>query len=141
MSLPARYRAPRTARLAVSGHMNDCDLETQSWLATDRIICRRTTRPTGFRTTYVEAWFNGLGTRTSKMCGWSMSLTGFGVAKLRAAVRAMPKQYDGAGIQMATQCHITSLPGVPRKQIAILLAIRQIVAISEISPRAPGCYR
>src|SRR6185369_14674453 len=37
------------------------------------------------------------------MCGWSMSLTRFGVAKLRAAVRAMPKQYDGAGIQMATQ--------------------------------------
>ena len=27
------------------------------------------------------------------------------------------------------------------KQIAILLAIRQIVAISQISPRAPGCYR
>ena len=37
------------------------------------------------------------------MRGWSMSLTRFGVAKLRAAVRAMPKQYDGAGIQMATQ--------------------------------------
>jgi len=37
------------------------------------------------------------------MRGWSMSLTRFGVAKLRAAVRAMLKQYDGAGIQMATQ--------------------------------------
>jgi len=60
------------------------------------------------------------------------------VANLRAAVRAMPKQYDGAGFQMATQCRITSLPSVPRKQIAILLAIRQIVAISETSPRAPG---
>lgn len=79
--------------------------------------------------------------RIEAMCGWSMSLTGFSVAKLRAAVTAMLKQYDGAGIHMATQCRITSLPGGPRKQIAILLAIRQIVAISEISSRAPGCYR
>jgi hypothetical protein len=47
------------------------------------------------------------------MCGWSMSLTGFGVAKLRAAVRAMPKQYDGARIHMATRCRNTSLPGSP----------------------------
>jgi hypothetical protein len=115
MSLPARCRAPRTARLAVSGHMNDCDLETQSWLATDRIICRRTTRPNGFRTTYVEAWFMGPGTRTFKMCGWSMSLTGLGVAKLRAAVRAMLKQYDGAAIQMATQFRITMPARQPAK--------------------------
>ena len=49
------------------------------------------------------------------MCGWSMSLTRFGVAKLRAAVRAMPKQYDGARIHMATRCRITSLPGTPQK--------------------------
>ena len=49
------------------------------------------------------------------MCGWSMSLTGFSVAKLRAAVRAMLKQYDGAAIQMATQCSITSLPGSLQK--------------------------
>jgi len=111
-------------------------------MATDRIICRRTTRLTGFRTTGVDAWFNGPGTRRIVSTGgWSMSLTSFGAAKLRAAVRAMPKQYDGAGFQMATQCRITSLPSVPRKQIAILLAIRQIVAISETSPRAPGCYR
>jgi hypothetical protein len=75
------------------------------------------------------------------ICGWPIALTRFGVAKLRAAVRAMLKQYDGAEIQMATRCRITSLPGNPRKQIAILLAIRQIVAISEISSRAPGCYR
>ena len=46
---------------------------------------------------------------------WSMSLTGFGVAKLRAAVRAMPKQYDGARIHMATQCRITSLSRRPQK--------------------------
>jgi hypothetical protein len=44
-----------------------------------------------------------------------MSLTGFSVAKLRAAVRAMLKQYDAAAIQMATQCSITSLPGSPQK--------------------------
>ena len=44
-----------------------------------------------------------------------MSLTGFGVAKLRAAVRAMPKQYDGARIHMATRCCITSLPGCAQK--------------------------
>jgi len=49
------------------------------------------------------------------MCGWSMSLTGFCVAKLRAAVRAMPKQYDGAGIEVATRCRITSLARHPRK--------------------------
>src|SRR4029450_1955830 len=67
------------------------------------------------------------------MCGWSMSLTGFGVAKLRAAVRAMLKQYDGAWIEMATQSRITSLPGSPpENKTAILLAIRQIVAIPEI---------
>jgi hypothetical protein len=95
-----------------------------------------------FHTSLVEAWLNRrTDTHIEAMCGWSMSLTGFGVAKLRAAVRAMPKQYDGALIHMATQCRITSLPGSPRKQIAILLAIRQIVAISETSPRAPGCYR
>jgi hypothetical protein len=74
-------------------------------------------RLNGFRMTRVEAWFNGLGTRTSKRYAvGSMSLTRFGVAKLRAAVRAMPKQYDGAGMQMATQCRITSLAGRPGKQ-------------------------
>lgn len=49
------------------------------------------------------------------MRGWSMSLTGFRVAKLRAAVRAMPKQYDGAVIEVATRCRITSLARRPRK--------------------------
>ena len=49
------------------------------------------------------------------MRGWSVSLTRFGVAKLRAAVRAMLKQYDGASIQVATQCRIASLPGSPQK--------------------------
>jgi hypothetical protein len=49
------------------------------------------------------------------MCGWSMSLTGIGVAKLRAAVRAMLKQYDGAGIEVATRCRITSLARRPQK--------------------------
>jgi hypothetical protein len=44
-----------------------------------------------------------------------MSLTGFGVAKLRAAVKAMLKQYDGALTEMATQCSITSLPGSTQK--------------------------
>ena len=29
---------PRTARLAVSGHMNDCDLETQSWIGSDQVL-------------------------------------------------------------------------------------------------------
>ena len=139
-SLPARCHAPRTARLAGSGHMNGCDLETDQALPPIGLIGRRNAshrpqrpcrglvqRP---RDAHIEA-----------MCGWSMSLTRFGVAKLRAAVRAMLKQYDGAGIQMATQCSITSLAGSLRKQIAILLAIRQIVAICRISPRAPGCYR
>ncbi|WP_197033422.1 hypothetical protein [Bradyrhizobium sp. URHD0069] len=93
--------------------MNGYDLETQSWIGTDQVLagepraCRlshelhrgildahRLSRPV----THIEA-----------MCGWSMSLTRFGVAKLRAAVKAMLKQYDGAGIQVATQCRITSL--------------------------------
>ena len=47
------------------------------------------------------------------MCGRSMTLTRFGLAKLHAAVRAMLKQYDGAGMQMATQCRITSLARPP----------------------------
>jgi len=95
--------------------MNGCDLETRSCIATDRIICRRTTRLNGFarlcrglvqwpRDAHIEA-----------MCGWSMSLTGFRVVKLRAAVRAMPKQYDGAVIEVATRCRITSLARRPRK--------------------------
>src|SRR5215211_1930385 len=83
----------------------------------------------------------------ASMRGWSTSLTRFDVAKLRAAVRAMPKQYDGAGMQMATQCRITSLQvtslagRLGKQPWSILLAIRQIVAISRISPRATGCYR
>jgi hypothetical protein len=40
-------------------------------------------------------------------------LTRFGVAKLRAAVKAMLKQYDGAWIEMATQCSIT----MPARQL------------------------
>jgi hypothetical protein len=51
------------------------------------------------------------------MGGRSVSLTRFGVAKLRAAVKAMLKQYDGAGIQMTTQCRNTSLAGALKKQI------------------------
>src|SRR6185369_1560785 len=116
MSLPARYRAPRTARLAVFGHTSGYDLETQSWPTTDRIIRRQATRLTGPshdpcrgldqrpRDAHIEA-----------MCGWSMSLTRFGVAKLRATVKAMLKQYEGAWTEMATQCSITSLPGSARK--------------------------
>jgi len=61
MSFPARCRAPRTARLAGFGHMSGYDLETRSCIATDQAISRRTTRLNGFRTTRVEAWFNGLG--------------------------------------------------------------------------------
>jgi hypothetical protein len=57
------------------------------------------------------------------MCGWSMSLTGFGVVKLRAAVRAMLKQYDGAGIQMATQCRIT-MPAKAARENKIAISPR-----------------
>jgi hypothetical protein len=35
--------------------MSDCGLETQSWIATDQVISRQTTRLTGFRTTCAEA--------------------------------------------------------------------------------------
>jgi hypothetical protein len=38
-----------------------------------------------------------------------MSLTRFGVAKLRAAAKAMLKQYDGAVFEVATWCRITRL--------------------------------
>jgi hypothetical protein len=48
-------------------------------------------------------------THIEAMCGWSMSLTSFGVAKLRAAVTAMLKQYDGAVFEVATWCRITRL--------------------------------
>src|SRR5215207_10711049 len=108
MTLPARCRAPKTARLAGFGRMNGCDLETRSWVATDQIVSRRTTRLTDFLTTCVEAWLNGLGRSIEATCNWSMSLTRFGVAKRRAAVRTMLKQYDGAEIQLATQRRITS---------------------------------
>jgi hypothetical protein len=64
----------------------------------------------GFRTSCTEAYsMSRPVTHIEAMCGWSMSLTRFGVAKLRAAVKAMLKQYDGAGIQVATQWRITSL--------------------------------
>jgi hypothetical protein len=42
--------------------MSGYGLETQSWTATDQVISRHTTRLTGFRTTFAEAWFNRLGT-------------------------------------------------------------------------------
>ena len=147
--LPARCRAPRTARLAGFGHMNGYDLETQSWIGTNQVLAGE---PRACRHSHelhrgiLDA--HGMGCpdrqRTSKRCAagqWSMSLTRFGLAKLRAAVKAMLKQYEGAGIQMATQCRITSLATPAPKQIAILLAIRSIVTIFKISPRAPGCYR
>ena len=77
------------------------------------------------------------------MCGWSMSLTGFGVAKLRAAVKAMLKQYDGASIARGySMSHYKACQAAPGKQTAILLAIRQMSRyIQSISSRAPGCYR
>src|SRR2546423_14925191 len=46
---------------------------------------------------------------TVATCGWSMSLTRVGVAKLRAAAKAMLKQYDGAVFEVATWCRITRL--------------------------------
>src|SRR6185295_17853622 len=48
-------------------------------------------------------------THTVATCGWSMSLTRFGVARLRAAAKAMLKQYDRAVSQVATWCRITRL--------------------------------
>jgi hypothetical protein len=62
-----------------------------------------------FLTIRVEAWLNGLGRSIEATCDWSTSLTRFGVARCRAAVRAMLKQYEGAQIQLATQRRITSL--------------------------------
>jgi hypothetical protein len=96
--------------------MSDCGLETQSWTATDQFISRQTARLTGFRTTCAEALFNGIAdARIEAMCGWSMSLTRFGVAKLRAAVRAMLKQYDALPLQVDTWWRITSLPSSSQK--------------------------
>ena len=122
MTLPARCRVPKNARLAGFGHMNGYDLETQSWIGTHQVLngeprACRLSRPVS----RPGSW--PLDAPIKAMCGWSVSLTRFGVAKLRAAVRAMLKQYDGAGIQVATQCRITSLAGRLRKQTAILLAI------------------
>jgi hypothetical protein len=86
--------------------------------------------------------FNGIAdARIEAMCGWSMSLTRFGVAKLRAAVRAMLKQYDALPFKWLLGGALQACQAAHSKQTAILLAIRQIVAISEISSRAPGCYR
>src|SRR2546421_11063632 len=75
----------------------------------DQIVRRRITRLTGLLTTCVETGSMPRDPPVEATCVWSMSLTRFGVVKLRAAVRAMLKQYDGAAIQMATQCRITSL--------------------------------
>ena len=119
MTLPARCHSPRTARLAGFDHMNDYDLETQSWIGTDQVLggepraCRLSHEP---HRSILDC--HGLSrpvTHIEAMYGWSMSLTGFGAAKLRAAVRAMLKRYDGAEIQVATRCRITSLPGTPQK--------------------------
>jgi hypothetical protein len=120
--------------------MSDCSLETQSWTATDQVISRQTTRLTGFRTTCVEAWFNGIAdANIEAMCGWS--LTRFGVAKLRAAVRAMLKHTMALPFKWLLGVALQGRQAAPGKQTAILLAIRQIVAIPETSPRALGCYR
>jgi hypothetical protein len=99
--------------------MNGYDLETQSWIGTDQVLagepraCRLSHEP--HRSILDGHVLSRPVTHIEAMCGWSMSLTGFGVAKLRAAVTAMLKQYDGAGIHMATQCRITSLPNSPHK--------------------------
>src|ERR1051325_10467784 len=108
MTFPGRCRAPKTARLAGFGHMNGYNLETRSWVASDY----SPTNHASHRLSY-DLWRDLVqrprATPIEATWVWSMSLTRFGVAKLRAAVRAMLKQYDGAEIQMATQCRITSL--------------------------------
>ena len=69
-----------------------------------------------------------------------MSLTRFGVTKLRAAVEAMLKEYDGAGAQMATQCRITSLASRSPTKTAISprYLARMSLYMLEKSPPAPG---
>ena len=66
-----------------------------------------------------------------------MSLTSFGVAKLRAAVTAMLKQYDGAVFEVATWCRITRLVRSCAETNYDFLAIRQTITIWSISSRAP----
>ena len=87
--------------------MNGYDLETRSCIAHRPDYLHASQRLSHDPCRGLVQWLRHA--HIGAMCGRSMSLTGFGVAKLRAAVRAMPKQYDGAGIQVATRCRITSL--------------------------------
>jgi hypothetical protein len=45
----SRYRVPKIARHAASGHMNDCDLETQSY-GCNRSSCRCARRRASLQT-------------------------------------------------------------------------------------------
>ena len=98
--------------------MNGCDLETRSCIATDRIICRRTTGLTGFRTTGVDAWFNGPGdAHIASMGGWSTSLTRFGVAKLRAAATAMQKHTMALGFRWLLNAALQAMQAAPEDNL------------------------
>jgi hypothetical protein len=67
-----------------------------------------------------------------------MSLIRFGVAKLRAAAKAMLKQYDGACPRSGyLVSHYKAFPVLGRNKITILLAIRHAINIWSISSRAP----
>jgi hypothetical protein len=51
------------------------------------------------------------------MGGWSMSLTRFGAAKLRAAVRAMPKQYEALGCRWLLYAALQALQAAPENNL------------------------
>jgi len=74
--LPARCRAPRTARLAGFGHMNGYDLETQSWIGTNQVLagepraCRHSHEL--HRGILDAHGLSGPAAHIEAMCGWSM---------------------------------------------------------------------
>jgi hypothetical protein len=104
--------------------MNGCDLENQSWIGTIKFSPANRARA-GFRTSCTEAYSMPMGCpdrqRKSKRCAagqWSMSLTRLGVAKLRAAVKAMLKQYEGAqGFRWLLNAALQALPGRPQYKL------------------------
>ena len=109
MTLPERYRTPKTARLAASGHRSDYGLETQSWGGTDQTLGRELRAASAFARPVRGLVLAG-DAHIEATRGWSMSLSRFDVSSsVSAAAKGMLMQYECAALRVATWCRITRL--------------------------------